>query len=271
MIFKTPMKFFNRISRVLLSGLVITGILIFGTVFSPVRNISRGTVIDRIWPFRKDPPTISVGRWDGLKQVRMNDAMVAVRKGSIGRRQLPDAWSEMEKQEEENIYGGREAGFMAGLRVGREVFSRLLKKGWNPSDFISAFMVLDDGEGENADAFSFSSSGLNLENFLPDERGDSPGEDIEGVPRIPLSRRVLSIHSQDSSPRLQIAAYEYPGSLVQTKLYYSHQLARDGWEELTGGDGERTFLFRKGERLLSVGISQDPGEEVSLIISLVGR
>ena len=157
----------------------------------------------------------------------MNGSAILVRKGKIDRTQMSEAWSKMEKKIEETMAGGRGEGFLAGLRVDRSDFVRMLKKGWNPSDLISAFLMLDDKKGKYAEVFSFSSSGIRLENFLPGENGDAPGKDIDGVPRVPLSRRVLSVHREKSSPGLSIVAYEYRGSVAHAKLFYSNRLARN--------------------------------------------
>lgn len=260
----------DKVFRSVITTVVVVVLIVFGSSLRPGQKVGQASIIDQIMMLGKTPPSIAVGRWDEAKEVRMNGSTISVRKGKIDRAQMSNAWSKMEKKIEETMAGGKDEGFLAGLRVDRSDFVRMRKRGWNPSDFISAFLVLDDGKGKYAEVFSFSSSGLSLENFLPGENGDAPGEDIEGVPRVPLSRRVLSIHRETPSPGLSIVAYEYQGSAAQAKLFYSNQLTRNGWEELRDGTGERTFVFRKKDRLLSVDVSADPNGGVSVVVALAG-
>ncbi|MCX5859235.1 MAG: hypothetical protein NT056_04995 [Proteobacteria bacterium] len=248
--------------------MILAGIIWFGITLSPAVRVSRAMVTDRMTNSRLAHKSIPGVSWEGTRDFWINGGRITIERGITEKIKSSDLWSSLQDTSGEFLAGGEKQGFLAGLPVGRGQALKLLARGFNPADLVSAFLVLPR-PGSGADLFAFSASGLGLANFLAEGLNDAPGGDPAGLPRLPLSQRLVSIQGADSSPRLQIAVYRYPGSVESARRFYLASLAREGWET-QGNPGEDNFHnFGKTKSLLSLGIDKDQEEGVLITAAML--
>ena len=71
---------------------------------------------------------------------------------------------------------------------------------------------------------------FNLNNFLPDAKGDMGGKDIPDVPRYPGSLRIFSTEQENILTTDTLVAYEGGGGIVGNILFYHSRMEDAGWE-----------------------------------------
>jgi hypothetical protein len=258
----------DRIFRLFLSFMILAGIVWFGITFTPAVRVGRATVTDRMTnsrPAHKSIPGIS---WEGAREFRVNGGRMLIERGKAEKINASDLWSSLKNNSGEVLAGGVKPGFLVGLPLGRGQALKLLARGFNPADLVSAFLVLPR-PGSGADLFAFSASGLGLSNFLAEGLNDAPGGDPAGLPRLPLSQRLVSIQSDGSTPRLQIAVYRYPGSVEAARRFYLASLTREGWEPRGNPGGGHSLNFGKTKSLLSLGIDKEQEEGVLITAAML--
>ncbi len=258
----------DRGFRLLLSLMILAGIIWFGITLSPAVRISQATVTDRMINSRLAHQSIPGISWEETREFRINGGRITIERGITAENYSSDLWSALQKNSGEVLAGGEKQGFLAGLPLGRDQALKLLARGSNPADLLSAFLVFPR-PGSGSDLFAFSASGLGLSNFLAEGLNDAPGGDPAGLPRLPLSQRLVSIQGTDSTPGLQVAAYRYPGAPEAARRFYTAMLAREGWET-PGHPGADNFLnFNKAKSLLSLEIQPDPEAGVLIIAAMI--
>ncbi|MDD5225312.1 MAG: hypothetical protein PHE84_15115 [bacterium] len=260
----------DRISRLFLSFMILAGIVWFGVTFTPATRVGRATVTDRMTGSRPALKSIPGTSWEGVREFRVNGGRMLIERGKAEKINSSDLWSSLQRNSGDVIAGGEKQGFLAGLPLGRGQALKLLSRGFNPADLVSAFLVLPR-PGSGADLFAFSASGLGLANFLAEGLNDSPGVDPAGFPRLPLSQRLVSIQGSGSSPRLQIAVYRYPGSVESARRFYAGRLAGEGWESRGGPEAENFLNLGKANARLSLRIDRDPEEGVLITAAMITK
>ena len=266
--FSALIKKLDRISRFFLSFMILAGIIWFGITLSPAVRISQATVTDRMINSRLAHQSIPGISWEETREFRINGGRITIERGITAENNSSDLWSALQKNSGDVLAGGEKQGFLAGLPLGRDQALKLLARGSNPADLLSAFLVLPR-KGSGSDLFAFSASGLGLSNFLAEGLHDAPGWDPAGLPRLPLAQRLVSIQGTGSTPCLQVAAYRYPGSPEAARRFYTAILAREGWET-PGHPGADNFLnFNKAKTLLSLEIQPDPEAGVLIIAAML--
>ena len=261
-------KILDRGGQFFLSLLILTGIFWFGIVLSPAVKLGRATVTDRITNPPPEFHSLPGITWEGRREFRINGGRMSVERGMVGNKYSPNLWSRLKKASGDIVAGGEKEGFLAGLPLERDQALKLLARGLNPSDLVSAFLVLPRKD-YGADLFTFSASGLGLNNFLAPGLNDAPGRDPAGLPRLPLSQRLISIQGAGPSPLLEIAVYRYTGSLAEARRSYAERLAREEWEILKEHGGNDSQNYRRGKSLLSLGIIQDPEEGILITAAML--
>jgi len=261
-------KILDRGSRLFLSFLILAGIIWFGIIMSPAVRISQATVTDRMIYSRLAHKSIPGISWEGTREFRINGGRITIERGRTEKNKSPEIWSRLKKAAGDIVLGGKKEGFLAGFPAGREQALKLIASGFNPAELVSAFLVLPRKD-TGTDLFAFSSSGLGLKNFLAPGGNDAPGRDPAGLPRLPLSQRLVSIQGNGVSPLFEIAVYRYAGSPENARRSYAEMLAREGWETL-GRPGSGNFLnFGKAKSLLSLGIAKDKEEGVLITAAML--
>jgi len=261
-------KILDRIFRSFLSFMILAGMVWFGVTWNPIIKESRATVTDRIVTPRLEPGSIPGTSWDRPRKFLVNGGIITVGRGRTEKNKSPEIWSRLKKAAGDIVLGGKKEGVLAGFPAGREQALKLIASGFNPAELVSAFLVLPRKD-TGTDVFAFSSSGLGLKNFLAPGGNDAPGRDPAGLPRLPLSQRLVSIQGNGVSPLLEIAVYRYAGSPENARRSYAEMLAREGWETL-GRPGSGNFLnFGKAKSLLSLGIAKDKEEGVLITAAML--
>jgi len=266
--FSALTKYLDRIFRLFLSFMILAGIVWFGITLTPAVRVGRATVTDRMTgsrPAHKSIPEIS---WEGAREFRVNGGRITIERGITEKINASDLWLSLQNNSGEVLAGGEKQGFLAGLPLGRGQALKLLARGFNPADLVSAFLVLPR-QGSGSNLFAFSASGLGLSNFLAEGLNDTPGGDPAGLPRLPLSQRLVSIQGAGSIPRLQIAVYRYPGSVEAARRFYLARLTREGWETRGNPGGDHSLNFAKAKSLLSLGIGKDQEEGVLVTAAMI--
>lgn len=120
--------------------------------------------------------------------------------------------------------------------------------------------VFVEGSGERTHFVAMWTNGsFNLNRMFPEE-GDAPGQDADGIPRPPRSRRVLS--SWERGEPYSISVYETRDDEADLERFYRRELARGGWTVLAtdaraAGDAPRTLVAERGERMVTVVMTTD--------------
>lgn len=267
-IFASLMINLDRGFRLFLSFIILAGIAWLGITLTPAVKVGQATVTDRMINSQLVHKSISGISWDGTREFWINGGRITIERGKTEKKNYSDLWSSLQKNSGEVVAGGEKQGFLAGLPFGRDQALKLLARGFNPADLVSAFLVLPR-KGSGADLFAFSASGLGLSNFLAEGLNDAPGGDPAGLPRLPLSQRLISIQGSGLPPLLEIAVYRYAGSPENARRSYAEMLAREGWETLGNQDGDNFLNFGKAKSLLSLGIAKDKEGGVLITVAMI--
>ena len=156
------------------------------------------------------------------------------------------------------------------LEVGSEEFVREYEKAIDTGEFgkIGTGRIViaqkDHGKQDTRIINMWTGRDFNLNNFLPDAKGDMGGKDIPDVPRYPGSRRIFSTEQENILTIYTLVAYEGGGGIVGNILFYHSRMEDAGWktdptfEKVMGEQSRENFMFytRKG-RECTIQIQED--------------
>ena len=93
---------------------------------------------------------------------------------------------------------------------------------------------------------SWTDPDFNLRDFQDRGEGDLPGRDIDGMPRIQPTRRLLTFDQKEDRFSFMLVMYETPLTPDQALAAYSREAQRQGWtstEQDRAERKDRTVLF----------------------------
>ena len=118
----------------------------------------------------------------------------------------------------------------------RSVFERVRAFGnsLDFSEFGSLQFVHAEQHGDKTLVRVLWSEGhLSMRDFFP-ENSDTPGRDLDALPRPPGSFRVISAHVQGAGRH--VVGYQSPQTPEQLNAFYAEQLPKLGWSEIDLGE-----------------------------------
>ncbi len=130
-----------------------------------------------------------------------------------------------------------------------------------------------DGDQEVSQIISmYTDSPINIYEMFPAE-GDAVGSDVDGIPRPPDSRRLLSSRVAGQPYGMTLYATE-DHSPEELNTWYRARLPEAGWQELAGRAGERvtvdgaeTFAVSQGDRVITLLFTESEGVTSASILS----
>lgn len=130
----------------------------------------------------------------------------------------------------------------------------------------------DDGGEEMSQIVSLYTDGpVNIYDMFP-TAGDAAGADVDDVPRPPGSRRILSSRVVGRPYGVTMYASE-TSSAEDLDRYYRAALPELGWAEIASHEGERVtvdgmklYTVSKGERIVTVALSEEEGVTSTTIL-----
>jgi hypothetical protein len=112
----------------------------------------------------------------------------------------------------------------------------------------------------------FSDGSLNINNIIPPDSGDAPGEEATLAPRPPDSRRILSAGVEGTPYGVRVYKTQMPPSAVLD--YYDDTMQKAGWQPVIPVDPAENAKFRgyaKGAlELVVTADKREGGTSVSL-------
>ncbi len=115
---------------------------------------------------------------------------------------------------------------------------------------------------------------FNINNLKPNAFGDMSGKDIEGVPRYPGNRRMLTVEQENTRTMDRVVVYEGMGSKSSNILFYHSRMKDEGWntdqifEQVMRQQSREDLLFyTRSGRECTIQISED--ESTGKIITIV--
>jgi hypothetical protein len=226
------MNYLKRISLILLA---ISLVGWFGISFGP-RGGEVGAGLGKYFRhfFRGSPlPVPPSGEVDKPHSLRINNMNIYLAQGKMKKGSISGLLNFYSR-----LYQGIEARTFQAGRDNLGVFGVVngdLKEGETNiasiAKSLNTLLAFKDDRSDEISYFDlFTDGSFNPENFLYDQNGDTPGRDLDDVPRYPNSRRIMTIETEDNGSLGAVLIYENPGSLIGNKLYYRTAFRRKGWE-----------------------------------------
>jgi len=125
----------------------------------------------------------------------------------------------------------------------------------------------ENEEGRTHVVTAWTDGPFNLHSLIP-AGGDTPGSDLEGVPRPAGSVRLLTA-TIDQVP-YSVRVYDAPSSPARILAQYDHDLARRGWRKVLASKSPGAVYERPGVQLYVIPAA-DKGRTMVTLIQLPGR